>query len=167
MEKIFSIVTILLLLLSSCSTDWNNRKDNGNNELENRNDLIALELQEKCADKAKVYFETDRENQQNIWRDWETLTNQNDFQNHYSYKYKKCFILEYFILLDKNNHQFFVRYLDDIFAHSNIGAYSDTYDPTYPTNNKVVSCSIVIGKIDKSCTSGDDFDDLAKEYMEN
>lgn len=159
--KKYLIVWVLIssFLLWICSIDWKDEKDKKIGELErqvqelkNKDQLTNLDLQDKCAKKAKEFFT-------------EQYTDEKDYsyENHFNKKLNKCFVVIYSTKVS----------WEIIWTHKSIfDAYEwKTYaDYSWHTvkDKKYWEVKPIVCQIwDWYCTTTEEFDEGIKKYTEN
>ncbi len=116
----------------------------------NQTSLENIDLQEKCSNAAKIFFNNDN---------WGKLSDADriSYINHYSMKYNQCFILisEYAFDPTDKSHAVF-QWLYNVFENKQYAQI--TYN-----NASTIFCSI----LPSDCKSSTEYNRYVSEYMEN
>jgi hypothetical protein len=149
------LLACFCLALCACDTDKVTQLEKENKELHVQLDKrSSVELQEKCAQQSASYFK-----EQGPWGKDAAAT----FANHYNQSLGKCFV-EIIVQTIKPTSTFLTIFLTDAFEGKDYGNYGGR--SVVPAVRPVV-CYTLSSKGDQvQCNSQDEFETIAKSYME-
>lgn len=143
-------IVLLIVALCGCDAARIRQLEADKKHLEEKLTSASLALQEKCAEGAARYFSSPR-----------GLPDEKgaSYTNHYSLRYKKCFVSMQSLQTEKGGYMF-SRFLADAFEGTDYGQVSRT-------SRQVVLCRVKMPSGEfVDCQSDEEFQQLTKEYME-